>query len=160
MEKNYFIRNFGDEFIAVKRKGYYLCVYVGRPLPNEAGDINRLRKIQDSATAFSGEFQRMYANRYHKGDISKMSGKQPVEGNANADRQEFQRLYVNRSIIGYSGGNIALLWSKDYGTSVLGYNVAPTTRHGLIFTDPPAVAGWVGTPRPSSLLTNKKGCYM
>jgi hypothetical protein len=93
-----------------------------------------LRRIQDSAK--TGELPDW------AGDESKLVATQPVEGNPNADFAEFRRLRCIGNIIGYSGGTIALFWSKDYGTSVLGYNVAPTTRHGLILTDPSGDRWW------------------
>jgi len=128
LETNDFIRNFGNEFIAVKRKGYYLCIYAGHP-----------------------------GSEYYIRNRLKLRKKHPIEGNANAGKAEFQQMFVNQCIAGWSGGNIVLLWSKDYGTSVMGYNVAPATRHGLIFTDAAGDRWWDDYLKTEFTLDEQRG---
>jgi hypothetical protein len=73
VEQAPFIRNFGDEMVAVKRPGYYCVVYVGKPAPSEfyiRGRENFRKPLPDGAEDNGGAVESKPVTPYLGGGLS------------------------------------------------------------------------------------------
>jgi hypothetical protein len=108
LEDKSFIRNFGDELIAIKRPGYYTAIYVGKPIAGSS---------------------------YRKEDSRLWNVSLPYDISDALASPEVVKDLGNRYALPMTGGGMSLFWTRDFGNSLLAQNWSPLTHHGLLACD-------------------------
>lgn len=101
-ESSSYIRNFGNQLIAVKKPGYFTSIYVGKPA---AGNeyLGHKEELRDPLS---------------------LEDHVPELGES-----------INPYLVTpFLGGGMSLLWSNNYGNSIMTANWSPLTHHGLVAT--------------------------
>ncbi len=113
MESKPFIRNLGNELIAIKRPTYYTAIYVGKPVPHQW--YIRGREIF----------------------------RHPLPGHAENTPTDPWSLYYNiHAVNPLVGGGLSLFWTPAYGNAMLAGNITPFAHHGLVAIDMEGLRWW------------------
>jgi hypothetical protein len=118
-ESKSFIREFGDELIAVKRPGYYLAIYTGKPVKGDSVKYDYYIKgrkvfhspLPERAEDAGGDAWKLYYTPVHPAT--------PLVG-----------------------GGLTLFWTRAYGSSIFAGNFTPLAHHGLIAKDQDGKRWW------------------
>jgi len=118
-EEKPFIRDIGGELIAVKRPGYYLAIYTGKPVKGDSVKNDfyvKARKVfhaplPERAEDAGGDAWKLYYTPVHPAS--------PL-----------------------LGGGLTLFWTPAYGSSVFAGNCSPLVHHGLVATDKDGKRWW------------------